>query len=154
MDTFFFVERKYWKLRAFSSKISKKLAFSTSKIYFINFNDSLSNNPNIKDFIFFTASLKYYFFYYLLFSFSSLSLQTNPLPLPIPTATTAHSHSRRHHYQHPQPPLPTSPSLLQLCSTRPHTRKQTIRFSLLGPPMEDLDLCLRPFRCHRCFPPI
>ena len=110
MDTFLFVERKYWKLRAFSSKISKKLAFSTSKIYFINFNNSLSNNSNIKDFIFFTASLKYYFFI-IFYSHSHLFhyQQTHyhcqyPLPLPpiaIVAATTTNTHS--HHYQQAYP---------------------------------------------------
>ena len=36
------------------SKVSKNLAFTTLKIYFINFNISFYNILNIKDFIFFT----------------------------------------------------------------------------------------------------
>ena len=49
-------------LRAFSSKFLKNLAFTISKSYFIYFNISLNNTPNVKSFIFFTTSLKYYFF--------------------------------------------------------------------------------------------
>ena len=36
--------------------------FSNSKLYFIYFNIPFYNIPNIKSFIFFTTSLKYYFF--------------------------------------------------------------------------------------------
>ena len=41
----------------------KKFSITISKTYFINFNTSLYNTPNIKDFIFFTTSLKYYFLF-------------------------------------------------------------------------------------------
>ena len=43
--------------RAFSSRISKNLAFSISKAYFIYFNNSFYNIPNINSFIFLTTSL-------------------------------------------------------------------------------------------------
>ena len=44
-------------IRAFLLRISKIFAFSISKTYFIYFNNSLYNTPNIKGFIFFTTSL-------------------------------------------------------------------------------------------------
>ena len=61
-------------VRAFPSKISKNLAFSISKTYSIYFNISFYDMLNIKSFIFFTASLKYYFLFYFLFFILSLSL--------------------------------------------------------------------------------
>ena len=39
--------------RAFTSRISKNRAFSNSKTYFINFNNSLYKSSHIKDSIFF-----------------------------------------------------------------------------------------------------
>ena len=51
-------------LRAFSSNMSKKIAFKISKHYFIYFNTPLYNISNIKVFFFFffATSLKYYLF--------------------------------------------------------------------------------------------
>ena len=92
-------------LRVSSSKISKYLTFIVSKIYFINFNTSLYNTPNIKILL----------FYYFLFSFTSLSLPTNPLPLPTPVANI-----RCHHCPQPQP----QPPPLTTTSTPNHQNKK------------------------------
>ena len=75
-------------IRAFSSTIVKNLAFIISKHYFYNFNASFYNIPNIKHFIFFTTSFKYYFFYNFLFLFCfyffhPLSLVSLSLSLPL-----------------------------------------------------------------------
>ena len=83
-------------LRAFSSKISKNLAFNISKTYFIYFNNSFDNSSNIKSFIFFTISLKYYYFFIL-----------NLI------SSTTHNHSHQHHH-HPTP------------NHQNHKQKQTI----------------------------
>ena len=90
------------------------LAFNISKSYFMYFNIPLYNIPNIKNFIFFNISLKYYFFIIFLIIFyfqfissslflsfsmylSSLKPTTKPTPFycphPLLPATTAHSHN-------------------------------------------------------------
>ena len=76
-------------IRAFSSKISKNLAFNISKTYFIYFNNSFDNSSNIKSFIFFTISLKYYYYFFIFYSQSHLFhypqlQQPTPPPLPNP----------------------------------------------------------------------
>ena len=59
----------------------KFLAFSNSKCYFIYFNTSHYNSPNINGSIFFTTSFKYYFFILFLL-FLSLSSCLSLLFLP------------------------------------------------------------------------
>ena len=67
-------------LRAFSSKISKNLAFNISKTYFIYFNNSFDNLSNFKSFIFFTISLKYYYYFFIFYSQSHLFHYPQPQP--------------------------------------------------------------------------
>ena len=56
-------------VRAFSSMIVKILAFSISKIYFIHFNISLYNTPNIKGSIILPLHLNILFLFFLYVSF-------------------------------------------------------------------------------------
>ena len=75
-------------LRAFTSRVLKILAFNILKSYFITFNISLYNTLNIKTYISFTTSFKYYFFiifyYFFVFIFFILSLSwSHCLSLPL-----------------------------------------------------------------------
>ena len=127
--------------RAFSSKISKNLAFSISKTYFINFNNSLYKILNIKDFIFFTTSLKYYFFI-IFYSQSHLFhyQQTHchcqhPLP-PLPIATTittaTTTTTTTTHNLNPQPPKKKKKT-----KTKTKTKTQSQNPCNQSPPLEE-----------------
>ena len=101
------------------------LVFSILKYYFIYFNTSLYNISNIKGFIFFTTSLKYYLFIiYNSFFFLYEPQQTHNQPLN----QSAHSHQREFFHQreidNPQP-QPITNHYNQPLNQSTHTHKST-----------------------------
>ena len=100
-------------LRAFTLNMSKYITFKISKHYFIYINTPLYNTPNIKSFIFFTTSLKYYLFViynsFFFFSMRHLFLSFS-VCLSSPSKNnqpTLHGHCQppptQCHHPHPQP---------------------------------------------------
>ena len=97
--------------------VLKYIAFSNSKSYFIYFNISLYNTPNINDSIFFTISFKYNFFINFYSSSTPLSLSSylslshmkmmkNNQQTKTPTTSTnklTTTSIARHLHCHPQP---------------------------------------------------
>ena len=96
----------------------KNIAFSNTKHYFIYFNTPLYNIPNIKGFIFFTTSLKYYFFIvFLILSYSPSHLFHSS------TATaTAHAHC---HQPPPRTPTATATTTHNLKPQPPKSQTKT-----------------------------
>ena len=99
--------------------MSKNIAFSISKHYFIYFNTPLYSTSNIKSFIFFTTLLKYYLFiiynsfFFFKHLFLSLSLcvslfskQKQPIHPLWPSPATTYSMSPP---SPPKPPPTTNP---------------------------------------------
>ena len=95
------------------------LAFNILKTNFIIFNASLFNTPNIKTFIFFTTSLKYYFLSFFIYLFYShhpshhKPTQSHHKPMAQPTTPPMAQPRHINHTAH----QPTFPSHILLAST-------------------------------------